>query len=67
MNDNLPLILLPPDLSDEAAGQLFDFLHQLLMTVENYYADPIQRHLSATTSSHDEDQYDLWEDDGPPF
>ena len=36
--NDLPLICLPVELSDEAAAQLLDFLYQLTEALERHYA-----------------------------
>lgn len=42
----------PPELSDEAAAQMLDFLHELATAFENHYAAQINRHCDAHASQH---------------
>jgi len=42
--NDLPLICLPVDLSDEAAAQLLDFLYQLTEALERHYAGQLLRY-----------------------
>ena len=46
--NDLPLVCLPVDLSDEAAAKLVEFLHDLTDALERHYATA--RSLSATTT-----------------
>lgn len=55
----LPLLMNePPVLSDEAAVQLLDFLHELLTACENHYAAQLFRHHQAQ-QQEDRPQMDL--------
>ncbi len=45
--NDLPLVCLPDDLSDEAAAQIADFLTQLALTFENAHYSQIRRHQGA--------------------
>jgi hypothetical protein len=58
-----PLILLPTELSDESAAQLFDILSQITLALEHHYADQILRYHHPP----DDRQPDLWHDQDPPF
>jgi hypothetical protein len=42
--NDLPLICLPMELSDEAAAQLLDFLYQLTEALERHYAGQLLRY-----------------------
>lgn len=42
--NDLPLICLPMELSDEAATQLLDFLYQLAEALERHYAGQLLRY-----------------------
>lgn len=42
--NDLPLLCLPLDLSDEAAAQLIDFLHELTEALERHYAGQLIRY-----------------------
>jgi hypothetical protein len=57
-----PLLLNePPPLSDEAATQLLDFLHELINGFENYYAPQLLR--AAQEQALDRSQPDLFAED----
>jgi len=45
--NDLPLVCLPTDLSDEAAAQLYEFLQELTATFERHYFAQLRRHYSA--------------------
>lgn len=42
--NDLPIVCLPMELSDEAAAQLLDFLYQLTEALERHYAGQLLRH-----------------------
>ncbi len=42
--NDLPLVCLPLDLSDEAAAQLLDFLYHLAEALERHYAGQLLRY-----------------------
>jgi hypothetical protein len=45
MNDNeLPLVPLPTGLSDEAAAQLLEWLHETARVLESHYAGQLHRY-----------------------
>lgn len=45
MNPNdLPILCLPMDLSDEAATKLIEFLHELVDSLESHYAGQLLRY-----------------------
>jgi hypothetical protein len=44
LSQNLPLVCLPSDLSDEAAAQLLEFLYELARTLENHYYAQLHRY-----------------------
>lgn len=43
-HNDLPILCLPMELSDEAAAQLLDFLHQLAEALERHYAGQLLRY-----------------------
>lgn len=45
--NDLPLVCLPTHLSDEAAAQLIEFLHELTATLESHYYGQLHRYYSA--------------------
>lgn len=58
-----PLVVLPTELSDEAAAHFLDFLYETLRAFENTYAEQIQRY----HQTPDPRQRDLWPERDPPF
>jgi len=48
--NDLPLICLPTELSDQAAASLVEFLHELTEALERHYFAQLRRHYSATGS-----------------
>ena len=58
-----PLIALPAELSDEAAAQLLEWLHELAAALESQYTAQLLRYYHR----NDERQQPLWPDDQPPF
>jgi hypothetical protein len=66
MNNLQSLILIdPPQLSDEAASEMLDFLYELLTAFENHYANQLRRY----QQSSEPPEPDLFEDfdDEIPF
>ena len=45
--NDLPLVCLPVDLSDEAAAKLIEFLHQLTAGLERHYYAQLKRYYAA--------------------
>ena len=45
--NDLPLICLPTELSDQAAASLVEFLHELTEALERHYFAQLRRHYSA--------------------
>lgn len=66
-DDNLPLVLIPPHLSDEAACAMLDFLHELTVVFENYYGAHIRQHTFPAELTPDDRQQDLFQETDPPF
>ena len=60
--NDLPLVCLPVDLSDEAAAMLVEFLHEFTETLERHYAAQLRRHYhnrpidTAQCDVHDSDR-----------
>ena len=46
--NDLPLICLPTELSDESAASLVEFLHELTEALERHYFAKLRRHYSAS-------------------
>ena len=66
MNKRPPLDLsFPPDLSDEAAYEISEFLQALNLTFEEHYFGQITRHLRAINPKRSELVDPPWEED--PF
>lgn len=61
--DDLPLVSLPTELSDQDAAQLLDFFHELARVLESHYAGQLHRYYHP----ENEQQYELWTDQDPPF
>jgi len=59
----IPLVVLPTELSDEAAAHFLDFLYETLRTLENAYAEQIARY----HQTPDPRQCELWNETDPPF
>jgi hypothetical protein len=49
--NDLPLVCLPVDLSDEAAAKLVEFLHELTAALERHYGAQLKRYYRATGSA----------------
>jgi hypothetical protein len=45
--NDLPLVCLPLDLSDEAAAKLVEFLHELIAALERHYGAQLKRYYDA--------------------
>ena len=56
--NDLPLICLPTELSDQAAASLVEFLHELAEALERHYFVQLRRHYSATDIARP-DPFDL--------
>jgi hypothetical protein len=61
--DHDPIIVLPHELSDQAAAETLELLYAIATFIENHYADQIRRYRCPV----DQRQNDLWEDTDPPF
>ena len=60
--NDLPLVCLPVDLSDEAAAKLIEFLHELTEGLERHYYAQLMRYYATPDIAHrDVDPTD------PPF
>ncbi len=46
--NDLPLVCLPVDLSDEAAAKLVEFLHELTEAIERHYGAQLARYYCTT-------------------
>ena len=50
--DDLPLVCLPVDLSDEAAAKLVEFLYEITEALESHYYAQLTRYYRATHHAH---------------
>lgn len=64
---NTPSLMLtdPPELSAEAAGEMLDFLYQLITALENHYASQLRRYHQPTEPQPD--SCEDFDDDLPTF
>jgi len=46
--NDLPLVCIPTELSDEAAVELVEFLHELTSVIERHYGAQLRRYYGAT-------------------
>jgi hypothetical protein len=69
--NDLPIVCLPPELSDEAAATLIDFLYVLTEALESHYCGQLlryaHRHDRQSSSSDDGPTQDNIDDGDPPF
>jgi len=66
--DDLPLVCLPVDLSDESAAKLVEFLYELTEALESQYYAQLTRHYRATHHAHhDLDTSSPADPTDPPF
>jgi hypothetical protein len=64
--NDLPLVCLPTQLSDEAAAALVEFLHELAEAIERYYCAELRRHYDRHQCPQCELDFDSPNSD-PPF
>ena len=62
MNQESLMLIDPPQLSDEGAVEVVNFLHELTMAFENSYQHQLRRY--HRTRQH---QHDIFDDDMPEF
>ena len=66
--NDLPLICLPTELSDEAAASLVEFLRELTEAIERHYFAQLRRHYSPTDTPRRDPDLDLGPaSSDPPF
>jgi hypothetical protein len=58
-----PLLVLPAELSDEAAAALLKLLQEVVRVLESHYAAQLRRYHHPGAAR----QLPLWPDQGPPF
>jgi len=64
--NDLPLVCLPIDLSDEAAAKLVEFLHEFTEALERHYCGQLRRYYDTTDISQ-RDLDPATEPTDPPF
>ena len=62
--NDLPLVCLPVDLSDEAAAHLVEFLHELTAAFERHYYAQLKRHYHVPDIAQRDEDVDA---DNAPF
>lgn len=66
--NDLPLICLPVDLSDEAAAKLIEFLQEITEAIESHYYAQLTRYYRSTChAQQDLDTSDPPDPTDPPF
>lgn len=69
--NDLPILCLPLDLSDEAAASLIEFLQELTTALERHYYAQLRRHYRVPGADPDDGHVDspadLGADTDPPF
>jgi hypothetical protein len=66
MNLQSLLFVDPPDLSDETASEILDFLYELTTAFENHYAAQLRRYYQKADRSQ-QDLFEDFSDELPPF
>ena len=64
--NDLPIVCLPLNLSDESAASLIEFLHQLIAALERHYSAQLLRYDHQHTSSSTPEMLSRSDTD-PPF
>jgi hypothetical protein len=65
--NDLPIVVLPLDLSDDSAAILIDFLHDLAAALERHYAGQLLRRQQSTRQPRSPDPTEAITDTDPPF
>jgi len=65
---NTPSLMLvePPELADETASEMLDFLYQIVNAFENQYGNQLRRHYQSTGLPQP-DLFEAFDDDLPTF
>ena len=66
MNLHAPLFVDPPDLSDESATEMLDFLYELTTAFENHYAAQLRRY-TLEDNRPQQNLFDNFNDELPTF
>lgn len=64
--NDLPLVCLPTELSDEAAAKLLEFLHELTEALERHYCAQLRRYYHPTDVGQRDLDFES-ETPDPPF
>ncbi len=65
--NDLPIVILPLELSDDSASILLDFLYDLTASFERHYAGQLLRRQQAIRQSRSTNLSDASTDTDPPF
>jgi hypothetical protein len=65
--NDLPIVVLPLDLSDDSAAILIDFLRDLAEALERHYAGQLLRRQHSSTSAPPSDLTEAELNTDPPF
>ena len=65
--NDLPIVILPLQLSDDSAASLLDFLHDLTAAFERHYAGQLLRRQQAIRQSRTQNLTDATTDTDPPY
>jgi FKBP-type peptidyl-prolyl cis-trans isomerase (trigger factor) len=60
------MLIESPELDDETASEMLDFLYQLINAFENQYRDQLQRHHQSTELAQP-DLFEEFDDELPTF
>ena len=66
MNKPSLMLIESPELDDETASEMLDFLYQLINAFENQYRDQLQRHHQSTELAQP-DLFEEFDDELPTF
>jgi hypothetical protein len=67
MNPMSLMFVDPPQLTDEAAAEVLDFLFELTNAFENHYFEQLRRYYRSNELPHSEDWIPDFDDDLPTF
>ena len=65
--NDLPIVCLPLDLSDEAAAGLIEFLQEMTTALERHYYAQLRRHYHLPGAADSQDTGAPGPDSDPPF
>ncbi len=67
MNPMSLMFVDPPELTDDAAAEVLDFLFELTNAFENHYLEQLRRHYQSNELPQSEDWIPDFDDDLPTF